>query len=118
MMHKQGDIILIPVPFTNLKSKKKRPALIISNESHNNASQDIIFVAITSNIRGGTNEIIFNDEDMVEGSIPHTSCVRCDKVFALASEIIVKKYGKLSDSKLEKVIEGLEEIITIEKTND
>lgn len=31
MTHRQGDIVLIPIPFTNLKSKKKRPVMIISN---------------------------------------------------------------------------------------
>ncbi|HLR69697.1 type II toxin-antitoxin system PemK/MazF family toxin [Virgibacillus alimentarius] len=34
-MYKQGDIVLIPVPFSDLKTHKQRPVLIISNDSYN-----------------------------------------------------------------------------------
>jgi len=30
-MPDQGDILLIPVPFTDLSSQKKRPVVVISN---------------------------------------------------------------------------------------
>lgn len=43
-MHNQGDILLIPIPFTDLSSSKRRPVLVISN------SEYIIVAAITSNI--------------------------------------------------------------------
>jgi len=65
MTHRQGDIVLIPIPFTNLKSKKKRPVMIISNGYYNKSSQDIIAVAITSNIRGLDYEIVIEDDDMI-----------------------------------------------------
>ena len=47
-MFKQRDIVLIP--FTNLSSNKRRPVVIISNDSYNQANFDIVVVAITSNI--------------------------------------------------------------------
>ena len=34
-MYKRGEIVLIPVPFSNLSSVKKRPVLVISNTLHN-----------------------------------------------------------------------------------
>jgi hypothetical protein len=33
----QGDILLIPVPFTDLSSQKRRPVIVISNASYNRA---------------------------------------------------------------------------------
>ena len=41
-MYRQGEIVLIPVPFSDLSASKKRPVLVISNDGHNAASQDII----------------------------------------------------------------------------
>ena len=32
-MPKQGDIVLIPVPFTDLTSQKRRPVIVISNDA-------------------------------------------------------------------------------------
>jgi mRNA interferase MazF len=49
-MFNQGEILLIPVPFSDLSSVKKRPVLVLSNSAHNSASRDIIVIAITSNL--------------------------------------------------------------------
>lgn len=32
-MPKQGDILLIPIPFTDLSSHKRRPVIVISNDT-------------------------------------------------------------------------------------
>jgi len=31
-----GDVVLFPYPFTNLKTNKVRPAVVISNQDENN----------------------------------------------------------------------------------
>lgn len=49
-MHKQGEILLIPIPFSDLSSNKKRPVLVLSNDQYNSKTDDIIVAAITSNI--------------------------------------------------------------------
>jgi len=49
-MHKQGEMVLIPVPFSDLKSKRRRPVIIISNDLYNQKTEDIVVVAVTSNL--------------------------------------------------------------------
>jgi mRNA interferase MazF len=50
MIHyKQWDIVLVPFPFTDLSTTKKRPGLIISPNEYNK-SNDIIIAFITSNL--------------------------------------------------------------------
>ena len=39
-MLKQGDIVLIPVPFTDQSSQKRRPVIVISNNQYNRKTTD------------------------------------------------------------------------------
>lgn len=104
MMYSQGDILLVPIPFTDLTSVKKRPVVVISKDTYNSQTEDIIVAAVTSNIRGIKYEEIFDNEDMSEGKIPTISCIRTDKIYTLSKEIILKKYGKISSGKIEKIV--------------
>ena len=70
MKYKQGDVILVPVPFTNLKEAKQRPALIISNDDHNNKVEDVVICGITSNIKDEDFSVILEQKDMEEGKKP------------------------------------------------
>ena len=45
--YKGGDVVLISFPFTDLTSSKRRPALVVSPDSFNDAQQDVVLVAIT-----------------------------------------------------------------------
>lgn len=41
-MPKQGEIVLIPVPFTDLSSTKRRPVIIISNDDYHQTTVDMV----------------------------------------------------------------------------
>ncbi|MCX8111037.1 MAG: type II toxin-antitoxin system PemK/MazF family toxin [Syntrophorhabdaceae bacterium] len=47
--YKKWDIVLVPFPFTDLTTIKKRPALIISPDEYNK-KLDVVIVFITSNL--------------------------------------------------------------------
>lgn len=38
--YKKGDIVLVPFPFSNQSSVKKRPAVIISSNTYNDITLD------------------------------------------------------------------------------
>lgn len=48
--YKFGDIILVPFPFTDQTTLKKRPAVVVSSNEYNNGRQDLIIMAITSRL--------------------------------------------------------------------
>lgn len=47
-MPKQGEVVLIPVPFTDLSSTKRRPVIVISNDDYHQTTVDMVVVAMTS----------------------------------------------------------------------
>ena len=46
-----GDIILVPFPFTDQSTIKKRPAVVISSVDYNAERPDLIIMAVTSQIK-------------------------------------------------------------------
>ncbi len=110
-MYSRGEIVLIPIPFSDLKANKKRPVLIISNNKKNLNSEDVIVVALTSNIRGIDSEIIINNNDMADGKLITEACVRADKIYTLSQNMIDKRFGRINTNKLDKVIEKINSVI-------
>ncbi|MEH7436731.1 type II toxin-antitoxin system PemK/MazF family toxin, partial [Neobacillus drentensis] len=102
-MYSQCDIVLIPVPFSDLSSKNQRPVLIISNNHYNNLTEDIVVVAITSQLKDLDYSVILDTEDLTEGELKVTSAIRADKVYSLSKNLIAKKFGHVKQEVLENV---------------
>lgn len=96
---KQGEIILIPFPFTNLQATKTRPALVISKD---NRQEDIILLGITS--RKGVNVIEIDNADLSSGELPLTCYIKYSKVVTLSKSLARKTVAKLNRSILQKTL--------------
>jgi mRNA interferase MazF len=46
-----GNIVLVPFPFTDQTTTKKRPAVVISSNAYNLERPDVIIMAVTSQIK-------------------------------------------------------------------
>jgi mRNA interferase MazF len=46
-----GDIVLVPFPFTSQAASKRRPAVVVSSRSYNLERQDVVLMAVTSQMR-------------------------------------------------------------------
>jgi len=97
-MFEQGEILLIPVPFSNLSSVKRRPVLVLSNNLHNSSSKDIIVIAITSNL--AQNGIEISNNSLINGFLPKKSIIKVDKVYTLEASIAIKNIGKINNDVL------------------
>ncbi|QHS24439.1 type II toxin-antitoxin system PemK/MazF family toxin [Virgibacillus sp. MSP4-1] len=110
-MYKQGDIVLLPVPFSDLTNRKQRPVLVISSNSYNDVTDDIVVVAITSQLRNLDYSVVIESENLIEGKLKVASAIRADKVYALSKAIVRKKFGQVNTEVLEEVRKKVHELI-------
>ena len=110
-MLKQRDIVLIPIPFTDLASQKKRPAVIISSDAYNNANEDIVVVALTSNVEPRNFTVILNSDDLEDGILKVTSMIRVDRIYTLNKSIVLKTFGRVKPYILAKIKETILKLI-------
>jgi mRNA interferase MazF len=111
MMYKQGDIVLLPVPFSDLTNRKQRPVLVISSNSYNEVTDDIVVVAITSQLRNLDYSVVIESKDLKEGKLKVSSAIRVDKVYTLSKDIVRKKFGQVNTEVMKNVRNKINELI-------
>ncbi len=97
-----GELVLIPFPYSDLSSTKRRPVLTLTPPDRHG---DFICLAITS-VQIEDHAISITTTVLSEGQLPKASWVRLDKIFTLSSENIVKSFGRLKEDSMEKVRRG------------
>ena len=46
-----GDVVLVPFPFTDQRTTKQRPAVVVSSDAYHRERPDLIILAVTSQVR-------------------------------------------------------------------
>ena len=111
MEPEQGDILLIPFPFSDLRSQKTRPVLVVSCNAYNRRSPDFLGMAITSNLSGRDHAVRFRQVDMRDGHLKMDSQILADKVYSLSRELVRRKFGSVTDGLLASVLLELDRVL-------
>lgn len=110
-MIKQRDLLIVPFPFSDQSGRKVRPVIVISNNFFNNYSEDVIVIGVTSNVKKERYALPLINNDLEEGRL-FTSCmIKVENILRLEKGLIIKKIGKISEQKLQKVFSILDAII-------
>jgi mRNA interferase MazF len=99
----KGDIVVVPFPFSDLSSSKRRPALVLSELKGN----DIILCQITSKNIYDDMAVKICVSDIENGSLNDTSNIRPNKLFTADESIILYKIGNLNKIKLQEITEKI-----------
>jgi mRNA interferase MazF len=111
-MPEQGDILLVPIPFTDLSSQKRRPVIVISNNSYNQKTTDIIVAAMTSNPAEAEYSFTITSSDLEKGTLNHPGKVRVDKIYTLSQAIVTRTFGRVNEKILERIRQTLKDLIS------
>lgn len=103
MRPQQSDIVLVPVPFTDLSSRKRRPVIVVSSDAYNARCTDMIVVAMTSNPTQTAWSFQIGSDDLSNGRLNHPGTVRVDRIYTLSQALAVVKFGSVSVSVLDRI---------------
>jgi mRNA interferase MazF len=110
--YNKGDVILVPFPFSDQTATKKRPAIVVSSDTYNSISQDIVIMAITGQIRGHIGVGEFLIEDWQSAGLLKPSAVK-SAISTIEQRLVVKILGRLSSKDLSTLEKALKELFDL-----
>jgi mRNA interferase MazF len=98
--YRQGDVLLVPFPFTDQSGTKQRPAIVLSEDTYNRIHPDLIMAPITSQIKGGADET--EVVDWQSAGLLKPSVVK-PVLSSFEARLVRRPLGRLSQSDLAQV---------------
>lgn len=100
MTYKKWDIVLIPFPFTDVSTTKKRPGLVISPQEIIEDSHDCVIVFMTSKIDSTKRLGDYLIREWEKSDLPKPTLIRM-KFATISTTIIIKKIGRLHQADID-----------------
>ncbi len=112
---KRGDIVLLPFPWTDLKGYSLRPALVISDDSHNKNNADAIFLFITTKEHKGMFDFMLRNTDpsYTKTGLKAASTFRMGKLATLEQKLAQRHLGYAGANLLKKIEAGLKLLLNL-----
>ena len=109
MNYSAFDVVVVPFPFTDRRTQKRRPALILSkNEEFSEKCGHYVLAMITSQ-KNPAWPLDTPITDMNKSGLTAASKVRM-KLFTLDSRLIIKKVGTLANKDQKAVSKALRDL--------
>ena len=104
--YRRGDVVLVPIDFTDRSGTKVRPAVVVSANRYNQQTPDVIIASITGNLRAipHPGDYSLNDwpaEGLLRPSLAQT------KLATVEASIIRRKLGALTTTDMQALDSGL-----------
>ena len=113
MAYKPFEVVVVPFPFTDRKSDKRRPALILSDDIKFNKPSGHAVLAMITSQKNPDWPLDTTITSIRRTGLSAPSKVRM-KLFTLDSRLIVKKIGTLTNRDKKAVGKALQRLLGIE----
>jgi len=105
----RGDIIWADLePIRGREQAGRRPVLILSREVFNERSGTVIAMAVTSQAQSAGFPLTYS---LPAELLPKPSWVKISQIRTLSTERLGKKLGRLPEAEIDRIVEGLLDII-------
>ena len=105
-----GDVVLVPFPFTDQTTTKKRPAVVVSSNAYHRDRLDLILMAVTSQVRpaAGVGEVAvqrWKEAGLLKPSVLKPLLATVEK------GLVIRKLGRLEEPDRVALRRSLETIL-------
>jgi len=105
----RGDVYWADLePVRGREQAGRRPVLVLSREIFNERSGTVIAMAVTSRPQSAGFPLTF---PLPETLLPRPSWVKISQIRTLSTQRLGKKLGRLPEAEIERILEGLLDII-------
>lgn len=101
-----GDVVVVPFPFTDRLSTKRRPALVVSSDSAFNTPSGHIVLAMITSEKSAPWPLDVVVDNLDSAGLPAPSKIRM-KIFTLDQRLIIRKAGRLTGADLVNVSDAI-----------
>lgn len=105
-----GDVVLVPFPFTDQTTTKKRPAVVVSSAAYQAERPDLIILAVTSRSRSTTTVGEAPVAQWQEAGLLKPSVFK-PLLTMIEKGLVLQKLGRLTDPDREQLQEILRSIL-------
>jgi mRNA interferase MazF len=89
-----GDTLLVPFPFTDQTTTKKRPTIVVSSQNYHAVRSDLILIAVSSQVRL---PLLFGEVEITDwqaAGLLKTSVIK-PVLTTLQKNLVIRQLGKL-----------------------
>ena len=105
-----GDVVLVPFPFTDQTTSKKRPAVVVSSDAYHRDRPDVILMAVTSQVRPAAGVGEATVQRWKEAGLLKPSALK-PLLATVEKELVIRKLGKLVDEDRDALRHSLKAIL-------
>lgn len=109
-----GDVVVVPFPFTDLSTQKRRPAIVVASFTRG----DLLICQVTST--GATHPVSLplTHADFAHGGLPRASFALPHRLVTVHQSIVLRAAGRLTPPAVSRLIDLICETIRGNATTD
>jgi len=106
------DVVVVPFPFTDRSTTKRRPALVLSDARAFNKQVGQSVLAMITSARNSDWPLDVEIEHLDSAGLPAASVVRM-KLFTLDDQLVIRKAGALAEDDRRSVAATLRRLLSL-----
>ena len=117
MSVKRGDVVMAWFAFASGKGSKRRPCLIVQNDSDNHKLANTVIAQITSNLprRGDKSHLLVElaTPEGQQSGLLHDSLVSCNNLDTIEQNLVDRVIGSLPSAAMQKINDCLKAALEV-----